>query len=120
MITLYLYLFDLFNLFDFFNNFVFLDLFVFGINFAQLEINTYPTQNLFYHGIASINGETSCKVYSVNAPTFTKHLYLMPLHVASIKTSLSNKGIKGGSRRQTKRNKSKRAVRKSNKRIQRK
>ena len=51
------------------------------------------------------------------AEAFKKHLYLMPLHVASIKTSL---GIKGGSRRQTKRNKFRKAVRKSNKRIQRK
>jgi len=83
-----------------------------SFSFTQLEIEAYPTQNLFYHGIASINGAVSCKVYSVNAPTFKKHLYLMPLHVESVKKSLSIKGIKGGSHRQTKRNKSRKTVRK--------
>ena len=95
-----------------------------SFSFDQLEINTYPTKNLFYHGIANVNvnGVASYKVYSVNgiAPPFAKHLYLMPLRVKSIKLNLSNKGIKGGSHRQTKRNKSKRTVRKSNKRTQRK
>ena len=87
-----------------------------SFSFAQLEIDAYPTQNLFYHGIASINKTASYKVYSVNgiAPQFAKHLYLMPLHVESVKKSLSNKGITGGRRRKTKRNKSsksRRAVR---------
>jgi hypothetical protein len=36
----------------------------------------------------------------------------MPLHVESVKKSLSIKGIKGGSHRQTKRNKSRKTVRK--------
>jgi hypothetical protein len=93
-----------------------------SFSFAQLdtEMYYYPTKNLFYHGLASINGRTSCKVYSVNgiAPPFAKYLYLMPSHVESAHKML---GTKGGRRRQSKlnkSNKSKRAVRKSNKRIQ--
>lgn len=93
-----------------------------SFSFAQLEIYAYPTKNLFYHGLASINGGTSCKVYSVNgiALPFAKYLYLMPSHVESAKLHLQ---IKGGSRQQSKlnkSNKSKRAVRKSNKRTLRK
>ena len=85
-----------------------------SFSFTQLKINAYPTQNLFYHGIASINDSASYKVYSVNgiAPPFAKHLYLMSLHLESVKISLSNKGIKGGSHRQTKRNKSRKIIRK--------
>ena len=95
-----------------------------SFSFAQLdsEMYSYPTKNLFYHGLASINGGTSCKVYSVNgiAPTFAKYLYLMPSHVESAHKML---GTNGGRRRQSKlnkSNKSKRAVRKSNKRTLRK
>ena len=94
-----------------------------SFSFTQLEIYAYPTTNLFYHGIASINGGTFCKVYSFTGgpnESFKKHLYLMPSHVESAKLHLQ---IKGGRRRQSKlnkSNKSKRAVRKSNKRIQRK
>ena len=85
-----------------------------SFSFTQLEIEAYPTQNLFYHGIASINKSASYKVYSVNgiAQPFAKHLYLMSLHVESVKKNLSNKGIKGGSHRQSKRNKSRKTVRK--------
>lgn len=96
-----------------------------SFSFAQLEMDAYayPTKNLFYHGLASING-VSYKVYSVNgiAPPFAKYLYLMqPLVIVSHKML----GTKGGRRRQTNRNKNKsnksrRAVRKSNKRTRRK
>ena len=94
-----------------------------SFSFNQLEINTYHTTNLFYHGIAKIKDGPDCKVYSFTGglnENFKKHLYLMPIQVASIKKTLFNKGVRGGSRRKTKRNKSKRALRKSNKRIQRK
>ena len=96
-----------------------------SFSFAQLEMDAYayPTKNLFYHGLASING-VSYKVYSVNgiAPPFAKYLYLMP---PLVKFAHKMLGTKGGRRRQTNRNKNKsnksrRAVRKSNKRTQRK
>jgi hypothetical protein len=92
-----------------------------SFSFAQLEMNAYPTKNLFYHGLASIN-RVSYKIYSVNgiAPPFAKYLYLMPPHVKSAQEMLGTKGVR---RRRTNRNKNKfnksrRAVRKSNKRIQ--
>lgn len=78
------------------------------IMLSQLEIQAYPTKNVFYHGVASVNKE-SYKIYSVNgtAPPFAKHLFLIPSQITLSKRSLGTK--KGGSRSQCKRLKSRKS-----------